>query len=174
MRHFEAGLVDAPVAVEQQVEVDRTRPPARPFANAPEVALDLEQPVEQRARRAIGVELCDRVQEARLVGEAPRLGLADGREATCLEELSGVAYRLLAVAEVRAEADESGCHGRSAVTPAKDRSIPAGRTSGFRTRTFTRSGVNCSYRASATAVERASRRAKRVSATRRTVAATSR
>ena len=49
--HGQARLVDRPVAVEQQVEVDRARPPARALAHAAELALDLEQPVEQRARR---------------------------------------------------------------------------------------------------------------------------
>ena len=58
-----------PVAVEEQVEVDRARALARPFAGAAELALDLEQAVEQLARGLSPFDLGDRVQEARLVLE---------------------------------------------------------------------------------------------------------
>ena len=60
------------------------------------------------------------------------------------------ADRLLAVAEVRAEPDVGDRHpGRSAVTAANSTSIPAGRTSGLRTRTRTHSGWKRSKSASA-------------------------
>ena len=68
MRDGQARLVDRLVAVEQQVEVDRPRPPAL-AALAAELALDREQPVEQLARRELGLERGGAVQEARLVGE---------------------------------------------------------------------------------------------------------
>ena len=50
MGHRQPWLVDRLGAVEQQVEVDRPRPPARAVAHAAELALDLEQPLEQLAR----------------------------------------------------------------------------------------------------------------------------
>ena len=62
MRHRQARLVDRLVAVEQQVEIDRPRPPAL-AALAPELALDREQRVEQLARRQLGLERGGAVQE---------------------------------------------------------------------------------------------------------------
>ena len=43
------------VAVQEQVEVDRPRPEARPLAGPPERALDREQGVEERARARASV-----------------------------------------------------------------------------------------------------------------------
>ena len=51
MRDHEAGFGELLVAVEQQVEVDRARPVAGPFARPPQCALDLEQAVEEDTRR---------------------------------------------------------------------------------------------------------------------------
>src|SRR5689334_5837956 len=57
MRHREPRLVDRLVAVQEQVEVDRPRPVARPVARASELALDLEQALEQRARGEPALDL---------------------------------------------------------------------------------------------------------------------
>src|SRR5262245_58794802 len=51
MGHLEPGLVDQLVAVEQKVEVDRPRAARRTVTRPAELGLDLEQAVEQRARR---------------------------------------------------------------------------------------------------------------------------
>lgn len=74
MRHDEPGLVDARVAVEEQVEVERARSvrDAR-HADAARGALEREERVEQRARRERGRELRRAVQ----VGALAR-GAADG------------------------------------------------------------------------------------------------
>ena len=58
----------------------------------------------------LGVELGDRVQEARLVVDAPRLGLADRREPPRADQLGRPPDRRLAVAEVRAEPDVGERH----------------------------------------------------------------
>ena len=71
MRDGEAGLVDRALPEEEQVEVDRARPPARPFAHAAERALDVEQAIEQLARRQVGLQLRDGVQERRLIERGP-------------------------------------------------------------------------------------------------------
>ena len=119
MRDGQAGLVDHLVAVEQQVEVDRARPPALP-ALAAQLALDREEDVEQLPRRELGLERGDAVQEPRLVGDADRIRLAQGRDARRRPGSSAIAARIVAfaVAEVRAEADvrdasrARGAHGR--------------------------------------------------------------
>jgi hypothetical protein len=105
VRDDQPRLVDDLVAVEQEVEVDRPRPPPWAEPEAPEGALDLEQPVEQAAWRELGVDLGRGVQERRLVGVAPGLGLADRREAGGAEAVGRLEDRGLAVAEVGAEAD---------------------------------------------------------------------
>src|SRR3546814_4332916 len=56
VRHAQARLVDHRVAEQQQVEVERARAPARIvfLAVAAELALDIEQRIEQRARIEVG------------------------------------------------------------------------------------------------------------------------
>ena len=80
MRNGQARLLHDLLAVEQEVEVDRPRPVARPLADTAQLALDLEQPVEQLPRAEVGLDLGHRVQELRLVGMAPRLRLQNRRE----------------------------------------------------------------------------------------------
>ena len=80
MRHLEAGLVDALVPVEQQVEVDRSGAARRPSPDASELGFDREEPVEQAARRERRFECDGAVEEARLVrNRADRIGLTQGR-----------------------------------------------------------------------------------------------
>jgi len=72
MRDGQARLVDRLLAVEQQIEVDRARPEARPLAaDAAEQALDREQPLEELTRRQRGLELRGAV-ECALTGEIRR------------------------------------------------------------------------------------------------------
>ena len=57
VRNLKAGLVDRLVAVEEQVEVDRAG--AETGADAPDAAqtsFDLEQTLEQHARRKLGLD----------------------------------------------------------------------------------------------------------------------
>ena len=158
VRHDQTRLVDRLVAVEEEVEVDRPRPPARPDPLAAEPALDVEQVVEQLPRREHRLELGRCVQEARLVLVAPRLALADRRETDGADQLGRLSDQRLAVAEVRAEADVGEDHGRVTVTALNSTVRPAGRTSGLRTRTRTDSGPNRSSSVSATADASASSR----------------
>ena len=66
-------------------------------------------------------------RNARLVGDAPGLGLADRRQPPRADQLGRAADRRLAVAEVRAEADVGDRHRRrSAVTAANSTSMPGG------------------------------------------------
>ena len=104
MRDGEARLVDDAVAVEEQVEVDRARPPVRAVAFTAEPALDSEQYVEQRPRLELGVDLRNGIQEPRLLLVAPGLRLDDLRHPPSADEAGGGADRRFTVAEVRAEA----------------------------------------------------------------------
>ena len=92
--------------------------------------------LERRVERGRAVE------EARLLADADRLRLAQRRDGDDLDSLlggegvDGRAQRALAVAEVGAEPDVGARHGLVTVA-ATVPSSPAGRTSGFRTRTRT-------------------------------------
>ena len=113
MRHGQARLVDRLLAVEQEVEVDRARAVARPRPTlAAELALDLEQAVEQLAWAELCLDLRHGVEERRLVLVAPRLRLADRRQPAGADALGRLPDRPLAVAEVRAEPDVGPGHGR--------------------------------------------------------------
>ena len=80
MRHLEARLVDALVPVEKQVEVERPRAARGPCPDAPELAFDREQHVEEAARRQRGLECDGPVEEPWLVGDRPdRVALTEGR-----------------------------------------------------------------------------------------------
>ena len=94
------------------------------------------------ARRQLGLDLGDGVQEPGLLLVPPRLGLAHLRQPRRADQLGGTPDQRLAVAEVRAEADVREGHGRSTVTALNSTGRPAGTTSGLRTRTRTRSGAN--------------------------------
>src|SRR4029453_11378695 len=101
------------------------------------------------------------VEEARLLADAERLRLAQGRHGNDVDSLlggesvDGRSERALAVAEVRAEPDVGTRHGLVTVTLTVP-SSPAGRTSGFPTRTRTRSGEKRRSSSSATAEASAS------------------
>src|SRR4051812_49293673 len=116
MRHRQPGLVEDLVAVEEQVEVDRPGAPAGTDSLPAELPLDIEQLVEERPRRELRLQLGDRVQEERLLGVSPWLGLDHGGEAPGADQVGGAPDQRLAVAEVRAEADVDERHGRSTLT----------------------------------------------------------
>lgn len=139
MRNGQTGLVDVQVVVQQQVEVDRPRPPARADALAPEPPLHVEQVVEERARRERRLDLRGGVQERRLRLVAPRLRLVQRREPPRTDQLGGAPDQLLAVAEVGAEADVGERQGRWTITAECSTPSPAGC---LRTRSFSRSGPN--------------------------------
>ena len=116
MRKREPRGLEHPVAVEQQVEVERPRP-HRDLAHAPEPRLDREARVEQRLGPGqLARELDDAVQKPRLIDVADRVGLVERREPRprrdgveqqphALEEVSRP------VAEVRADGDIDVIHG---------------------------------------------------------------
>src|SRR5215210_5025151 len=81
MRHGEAGLVELDVAVDEQIEVDRSWAEARAGPCPTQLPLDFEQPLEERARRQLRVEGHCAVDEVRLVGQADGRGLAERRDA---------------------------------------------------------------------------------------------
>ena len=76
MRHAQPRLVDDLVAVDEQIEVDRSRPPRAPVAHPPELLLDAQERVQELARRQARLDGDGAVQELRLVGLPDRLGLA--------------------------------------------------------------------------------------------------
>ena len=77
MWHGEARLVDDAVTEEQQVEIDRSRPPPRADSLAPEAPLHVEQERQERLRVEACLDLGDGIQKAWLVLMTPRLGLDD-------------------------------------------------------------------------------------------------
>jgi hypothetical protein len=99
------------VPEQEQVEVDRARAVARARERAPVLGLDRLADIEQ----GLGGEICadpsGRVQEVRLVEDlAGRLGLVQRRDgvdgdAVITEIGDGATEVVLAIAEVRAEAD---------------------------------------------------------------------
>jgi hypothetical protein len=104
----QAGLVDRFLAVEQEVEVDRPRAPAllRGAVSA-QATFDLQEALEELARRKVCLELGDGVQELRLVGDAHRICLPHRRatdRTELYEQLERPADVLVPVAEVRADA----------------------------------------------------------------------
>ena len=109
--HDETGLLDDPLVVQQEVEIDRSRAPSL-AALAPvatEASLDVQKDVEEHARIEAGVDRDGAVQERRLLHGPPWVGLAQCRhrrhgDAVHLVEVpDGSADRRLAVAEVRPE-----------------------------------------------------------------------
>ena len=71
MGHDEARLVDLLVTEEEQVEVDRPRPPLPADPLTPEPPLDVEQLVEERAGREARLDLRGRVQRFTQARQAP-------------------------------------------------------------------------------------------------------
>src|SRR6185312_7518275 len=80
VRNGEPGLLDLLVAVEQEIEIERPRAARAGDAHATEAPLDREQPVEELTRGKGRVELGGAVEEARLLTDAHRLGLAQARD----------------------------------------------------------------------------------------------
>src|SRR5215218_742213 len=86
VRHRQAGLVDLLLPVEEEVEVDRPRPPAGLLSPFPAKGLlDRKQPLEQRARRQVRLDRARTVEEARLVDVADRLSLLERRDGDDLD-----------------------------------------------------------------------------------------
>jgi hypothetical protein len=63
MRHGETVLVDRLVAEEEQVEVDRARPPVLARPQPTEAALDAEQMLEEPPCGQAGLDLGRRIEE---------------------------------------------------------------------------------------------------------------
>lgn len=116
MRDCQPRLVDRLVRVEEEVEVDRPRPEAWTLPGPSERALDGQEGVEQLPRRERRVERRGPVQEPRLVEVVHRVGLAERRHRDDVNSLRRVQRRerglerVLALAEVRAEADVGAGH----------------------------------------------------------------
>lgn len=85
VRHRQPGLVHGLLPVEQEVEVDRPGAEARAGPLAPEGALDGEEPLEQITRRERRLDGDGAVQEARLVGVADGVRLAERRHCDDLD-----------------------------------------------------------------------------------------
>jgi subtilisin family serine protease len=109
VRNAQTWLLDDLLPVEEQIEVDRTRPVALARTHAAEPALEFEQAVEQLPRREPRVDARRTIYEVRLLEEPNRLCLAQRRHGDDLdlrigsEQLQGAAYVLLTIAEIRAD-----------------------------------------------------------------------
>jgi hypothetical protein len=109
VRHGQTRLFHNLVAVEQQVEVDRARPVARPVSTTSQGLLHGKQTLEQGSRRQRGLHLDGRVQEAGLVEKADRVGLAHARDGDDVDvglvaqKLDGTAEETFAVTEIRSQ-----------------------------------------------------------------------
>src|SRR5688500_751090 len=175
MRDGEAGLRDRLVAVDEEVEVDRARPPSHRIGLSPlaaELALELEQAVEELPRREVGLEQDGAVQEARLLDDAYRIGLAQRRDCDHVgERVDRGPNRRLSVAEIRSDPDVGARHRSTTIAACP----PSSRRSGLPTRTSTRSTGKRRFSSSATAAASVSRSWKCVpSETSRTQATSSR
>ena len=119
VRNLEAGLVDRPVAVDQDVEVERPRTLVGRGAPVPaEGTLELEDRRQEVAGRKPRLELHRAVQETRLVDVAHRLRVTKARDSQHLslwqaaEPPDRSAQGSLTVAEIRAEADKGADHAQ--------------------------------------------------------------
>ena len=112
MGHGEIGLGDLPLAVQQQVEIERTRLVAHAAALAALAALDREQLLEQDARRELGRQACRRIEIGALSSGSDRSRLVDARRHHVAHAAQRAQRREsgpelpLAVAEIGAERDE--------------------------------------------------------------------
>ena len=160
------------VAVEQEIEVDRRAAPSaalrgRARARARSRAGGRAARAASRSVSSAAAAFRNRGWSARPDGSVSRIVETRRRRSGSREQLGRVrGSPARGRRGSRRGRRRRGRHGRSAVTAAKSRSIPAGRTSGLRTRTRTLSGANCSTSASAIAAASASSSAKRPSATR--------
>ena len=126
------------VAVEEQVEIDRPRSPARAVALAAEAPLD-RRAAGRGARAASAPSRARRRRSESAAGRvAPRLGLEESATAG-RAPISSAARRIVASRSPRfgAEPDVGARHGRSTVTALNSTVMPAGFTCGLRTRTRT-------------------------------------
>jgi hypothetical protein len=116
MGNSQPWLVYELVGVDEQIEVDRPWPPPCPVANAPELTLDAEKDVEELPRRKGRLDGSCPVEEARLVDHPDGIGLAQPRHGDDIgalrrtKKLDRSAERVLARAEIRAEADVRPWH----------------------------------------------------------------
>ena len=75
MWRLEAGLIDRPGAINQQIKVERPRPVGDAgSAVTAELPFNRQQGLEQGSRAELGFKRNHRVEEARLGSEAYRLG----------------------------------------------------------------------------------------------------
>src|SRR5262245_3982983 len=122
MRDGQARLVEVQVVVQEEVEVDRPRPPAL-RANTPEALLDPEQALEQVPRGEVCLDPDGAVQERALLHRPHGLGLTDLGDAGDVDpvlggqQLDGAAQILLTVAEIGADTDESSLRHRCYLRP---------------------------------------------------------
>ena len=77
MRHHQARLGQPFVPIQNQIEIQRPRGPGR-RPPPPILALDFQQPVQQRSRRQAGVADDDPIQVAGLIADADRSGVEPG------------------------------------------------------------------------------------------------
>src|SRR4029450_10586173 len=109
MWNLERVLVDRLATVEQQVEIDRARSVAGALPpDAAEVALDLQQQLQQLARRPGRRQARRRVEKARLILVADRVRLdrksraQERRPLVLVDPAEGRRDRPFALAQIRA------------------------------------------------------------------------
>jgi hypothetical protein len=116
VRNLQAGLVDRLVPVEEQIQIDRSGaagPGTRTITTKP--ALELQQRVQELARRSGRSDHRDPVQEPRLIQIANGIRFAQARDqeeprvARVIDCLHCLPDRRLSVAQVGAEPDEGRC-----------------------------------------------------------------
>src|SRR5437016_5848253 len=90
MRDAKARLVDPLVPVQQEVEVERPRAAGKPLAAAPELALDAQEQLQERARRQGRLHRSRAVEEAGLINDrADGVGFAERRDGDDLDSRLG-------------------------------------------------------------------------------------
>src|SRR6476646_4937496 len=116
MRDLEGVLVDRLIAVEQQVEIDRARSVTGAFApDAAEVALDLQQEVQQLAWGPGRRQARRRIEKARLILVADRVRLdrksraQERRPLVLVDSAEGCCDHPFALSQIGAESDIGNC-----------------------------------------------------------------
>src|SRR5262245_11249673 len=117
MRDSQASLLDVHISVQEEVEVDRARPPAL-AADAAELLLNRKQALEELPRAELGLDLDGAVEKRPLLDRAHGLrlpNLGDGHDVYGVlrrEQLDRLPEVLLTVAEVGADTDEGSFRHR--------------------------------------------------------------
>lgn len=124
MRHHQIRLVDARLAIEQQIEIQNARPVRNATLATPSL-LDRKKGLQQRSRRQLGLHVCHGIHEVGLIritpGRRPVQGRATNEAArdNLPQSDEGAANLLSRIVQIAAKPDK----GRMAVLLLQDHTL---------------------------------------------------